>query len=705
MKKRFLAVLLALVMCLGLAAPALAEDGYPDFIIDENGVLTKYMGPKGDVVVPEGVTAIGGGAFRHFPGLTSVTIPKGVTEIQGYAFNGCHDLTSVVIPEGVTKIGDGAFIDCSGLTGIDFPSSLTEIGVNAFRDCTGLTRANIPDGVVTIDDLAFAGCTALTDVTIPNSVNKIGSNAFEGTPWLERQGEFVVFNGILLAYQGKGGNVVIPKGVTEINETVFRFREDLTSATIPDGVTTIGWGAFDNCPNLTSVNLPDSVTSIGESAFSDCTSLTSITIPDSVTEIGDSVFFGCTGLTSVTIPNSITEIKYRMFIGCTSLTSVEIPDTVTKIGGSAFTYCSSLTSITIPDSVTEIGNNAFADCTSLSNIAIPGSISKIGDGAFSQTPWLERQGDFPAFNGTLLQYLGKDSAVVIPDGITAIGGSAFRFSDITNVTIPDSVTSIGDDAFYNCSYLNNVIIPDSVTEIGESAFTLCYNLTTVTVPASVTRIGEHAFAHIEGSESWTEYYIPDGLTIYGEAGSYAETYAKENKIPFVAGKPLAFADLRPNAFYLDAVDWAVSRGITTGKTPTTFGPKDTCTHGQILTFLWRAAGSPVSEAEPPFTLTGTEDYYGAAKWAYEKGMIGADFNHKAPCTRADAVNYIWQAFGKPAAEYGGQFTDVPATSSYAQAVAWALAADVTTGATATTFNPSGVCNRGEIVTFLYRAYK
>ena len=86
-------------------------------------------------------------------------------------------------------------------------------------------------------------------------------------------------------------------------------------------------------------------------------------------------------------------------------------------------------------------------------------------------------------------------------------------------------------------------------------------------------------------------------------------------------------------------------------------------------------------------------------------MIGADFNHKTPCTRADAVNYIWQAFGKQSASYDGRFTDVAKNSPYATAVAWAVDTGVTTGATATTFNPNGICNRGQIVTFLYRAYK
>ena len=86
-------------------------------------------------------------------------------------------------------------------------------------------------------------------------------------------------------------------------------------------------------------------------------------------------------------------------------------------------------------------------------------------------------------------------------------------------------------------------------------------------------------------------------------------------------------------------------------------------------------------------------------------MIGSGFQPNAPCSRGSAVTYIWQAFGKPAAAYDGRFSDVPAGSPYAAAVAWAVEKGVTTGATATSFSPDKICNRGEIVTFLYRAYK
>lgn len=165
-----------------------------------------------------------------------------------------------------------------------------------------------------------------------------------------------------------------------------------------------------------------------------------------------------------------------------------------------------------------------------------------------------------------------------------------------------------------------------------------------------------------------------------------------------------FTDVLPGAFYRDAVGWAVANEITTGTTPTKFSPDRTCTHGEILTFLWRADGEKESSAQPPIPMTGDEFYSKAARWAAEKGIIGADFTPDAPCTRLYAVYYIWQAFERPESSGENPFSDVPMDLSAAEAVLWALEAEVTTGATETTFSPGKICSRGEIITFLYRAY-
>ncbi len=164
-----------------------------------------------------------------------------------------------------------------------------------------------------------------------------------------------------------------------------------------------------------------------------------------------------------------------------------------------------------------------------------------------------------------------------------------------------------------------------------------------------------------------------------------------------------FSDVKTGSYCADAVAWAVEKGITNGTTATTFSPNATCTTAQILTFLWRANGSPEMSGTNPFSDVAPGSFcYQAALWAAKKGLVsGSTFNGNAPCTRAATVTYLWKLAGKPAAG-SASFSDVPAGASYAQAVAWAVREGITTGTTATTFSPNSTCTRGQIVTFLYR---
>ncbi|WP_295857479.1 carbohydrate-binding domain-containing protein [uncultured Oscillibacter sp.] len=171
-----------------------------------------------------------------------------------------------------------------------------------------------------------------------------------------------------------------------------------------------------------------------------------------------------------------------------------------------------------------------------------------------------------------------------------------------------------------------------------------------------------------------------------------------------AGNGNGFGDVPSGAYFADAVNWAVKQKITSGTTDHTFSPYQTCTTAQILTFLWRAAGSPEPTSENPFTDVDESAYYcKAALWAAEQGLIsGTRLQGGSPCTRAQTVTYLWKLAGSPAAD-GAAFTDVPAGTDQAQAAAWALSKGVTNGTTAATFAPDNTCTRAQIVTFLYRA--
>ena len=472
------------------------------------------------VTILDGVTSIDDNAFSGCTNLTSITIPDSVTSIGSDAFKGCTSLTSITIPNSVTSIGGGAFHGCASLTSITIQNGITSIEYNAFEGCTSLTSITIPDSVTSIGGYAFSGCSSLTSITIPESVTSIGESAFSGCTSLT--------------------NITIPDGVTSIGNRAFSDCTSLINITIPDSVTSIGGSVFSGCSSLTSITIPERVTSIGRYAFSSCIGLTSITIPDSVTSIGDSAFSGCIGLTSITIPDSVTSIGESAFSGCSGLTSITIPNSVTSIGGSAFYSCSSLTSITIPNSVTNIGSWAFGN-TRLYIINNNSDIEMTFDRTsyFGPVSWytqliVDKNGNktyregttdfelidnadgfiFTKINGEykLVSYIGQEETVTLPLDINGYEYKIYGMQGVRNVIIPDGMTSIGDSAFSGCRSLTNITIPESVTSIGGYAFSGCSSLTSITIPNSVTSIDWYAFSGCSSLESIT---MPDSVTSIG----------------------------------------------------------------------------------------------------------------------------------------------------------------------------------------------
>ncbi len=170
-----------------------------------------------------------------------------------------------------------------------------------------------------------------------------------------------------------------------------------------------------------------------------------------------------------------------------------------------------------------------------------------------------------------------------------------------------------------------------------------------------------------------------------------------------------FTDVPANKFYAQAVLWAVENGITSGTSKTTFSPDATCTRGQCVTFLYRTARE-TAEPDNRFIDVPKDKFYAApVAWAVAKGITSGTsattFSPDATCTRGQIVTFLWRKESCPEPASAGSFADVAEDKFYARAVAWAVEKGITSGTSATTFSPGNPCTRGQIVTFLWRAFK
>ena len=219
-------------------------------------------------------------------------------------------------------------------------------------------------------------------------------------------------------------------------------------------------------------------------------------------------------------------------------------------------------------------------------------------------------------------------------------------------------------------------------------------------------------------------FVLDGLTVTDRNGNVLKlTNQGDGKYTFTmpAGKvdvnaafvpetvSSPFADVSTDTYYAQPVQWAADQGITGGVSKDSFGPGLSCTRAQIITFLWRAAGSPESGSTVRFSDVSADSYYAkAVAWAVEHGITSGTgsgtFDPDAPCTRAQSMTFLYRALGQLA---DGQtaFGDVPADSYYADAVAWAVEHGITDGIGGGLFGPDHACTRAQIVTFLYKTYQ
>lgn len=553
MKKRIVSMLLAVALCVGLTPlPVAAETLDGDFII-EGGILVRYEGEGGDIVLPDGIIGIKTSAFQGHEEITGVVIPEGVTEIPDQAFYKCGNLTSVTIPDGVTYIGHNAFSQ-TGLTSVVIPDSVEAIP-EAFRDCknlksvslgrglteitayafqgAGLTEVVIPDNVTSIGNRAFAFCDELTSITIPASVRKIGDSAFA-----QRAGEnsYSTRNDILTvrceensaasAYAERNATAVL--GTFDADGNFIPGKEEPSPSEEPVESEKPSPSATPSqtpkpSPSATPAQTPkpspsatpaqttkpsSGTTSSGGGGGGGGGSTSTPTPTPSqrpdfeIDENGVLKEYWGTA-TDVVIPEGVTAIRNGAFISRgNSIVSVTTPDSMKSIGEHAFSSCPNLERVKFGSGVTEIRDGAFWGCTGLTEIVIPDTVKTIGKDAFYECKNLSR--------------------VDLGHGVTTIGNSAFReCGSLTEIVIPDNVKTIGDYAFYECKNLSHVDLGHGVTTIGDSAFRDCHKLTEIIIPDNVTKLGYQAFSRSDSAAL---------IGIKGSLGGAAEDYIRSTWI-------------------------------------------------------------------------------------------------------------------------------------------------------------------------------
>lgn len=521
-----------------------------------------YTGYDGDesFVLPDSVYVLGNNLFEGCASLTSVVLPSGNgeklsigirlfmdctnlktvtfpesgwTKLYNYMFQNCTSLESIVIPDTVTASGTFAFDGCTSLSRVTLPQGMTSISSQMFRNCVSLKSINLPAAATAINTEAFLG-SGLEYIVIPQNVKTIGNKAFgdcfnlvevlvDGLNATFRSEDGIVYN------KTTGALVFVPCAMTDIGIDVgelllngitayaFYGVTGIEHITVPEGVTTIPANAFYGFTSLKSVSLPSTLKSIGDYAFAYCTSLESITLPDSIvvpgsqyiegstyiTILGKYLFQGCTSLSSVTLPEGLDSLNGYMFEGCTALTTIDLPDSLVYLGYYTFRN-SGLTSIEIPSGVKYLGYNRnsiptdstsavylFDGCANLVSVTLPEGLEAIGGSAFSNCPSLQ--------------------TIVLPSTLYSINKKAFEGSGPKTVTIPAGLTD-WDYAFQNCTYLETVTMAEGVTEIPSGAFQNCTSLKTVNLSKTVLEIGMSAFS---GCTSLADIELHDSLAEIG----------------------------------------------------------------------------------------------------------------------------------------------------------------------------------------------
>ena len=670
-----------------------------------------------EIDIPAGVTEIGANAFKNTQ-ITSITLPNGLTSISDSLFSVCPNLKDVSIPDSVTSIGYQAFYYCHQLKSIEIPDSVTTIGKRAFCDCPALDTIDLPDSLTEIQSETFLNCTNLRKVIIPESVTTIATDAFEGCP-------------SYLSIIAKPGSYA-ETFAKEQGYTFYPISEDghawnKLDVTIDDiGEPISEYGIADQMCMLHS----------GEYYITEFRFIAGPEIRGTYDNVGGVVTFTGSGemYDFDEVPAAWTIIESMRPSEVTPITQIKFGDGITYIGAKALYCMENITSVTIPASVTEISDSAFAN-SSLETIRYAGStacwnklFSNVALGSVSvQAERSDHNWDAgvetPADcvnDGYLTQTCTVCGATKETKTETAGGHSAGEWTVTKQPTCTQEGTKIR--VCTGCSgNKETAVVPALGHKYGNWSTT---KAATCTEKGQQKRVCANDATHVEYKDisatghSWNKDYTVDKeatLTTDGEKSIHCKNCTATKNTTVIpskgSGTANPFVDNKDtSSYYYKPVIWAFNGGVTTGTSDTTFAPDAICTRSQVVTFLWRAAGSPAPKSDKnPFTDVQKGWYYNAVLWAVENGITNGTsattFSPDATMTRDQFVTFLWRVAGSPKMTLASPFSDVAAGQYYTDAVIWAVKNGIANGTGDGYFSPGMGCSRGQTVTFLYRYYQ
>lgn len=324
MKKRFAWCVVCLLFCVLLPFTVLASGEFSYILnVDGRAVITGYSGSGGEVTVPwqidkHLVVEIGTEAFAGQDGIRTIILPERVQVIRYGAFRDCAALENVTMPEKLETIEDEAFLGCTNLGTLEIPENVSEFGENCFEPGIFLL---CKAGSAAEQYAQYYGLFIASDFAAEEAAN----DAEDDYVWFVENG-----GAVITSYIGKDYDVVVPQTlggypVRRIAENAFSSRYEVETVVLPEGLTTLDENAFRFCKYLRSIDFPTTLESIGERAFYQCTALTSIVLHEGLTSIGQKAFLECHQLREITLPASLRSIPYYVFYECARKITVYAP--------------------------------------------------------------------------------------------------------------------------------------------------------------------------------------------------------------------------------------------------------------------------------------------------------------------------------------------------------------------------------------------